>query len=147
MHEGYLKKKDKFWLCCDNLVLLNQRLYVCFVISSSICYWLFKCGVLHVVCVCMCARVRERDRVTSLESAVLTAACVQTHKSFISVCFATLFLFRAWTDGNTNLEAEACDYGKERYISDACLWCSANHNALCQLANQSRLHLLEGGAL
>ncbi len=34
-----------------------------------------------------------------------------------------------------------------RYISDACLRCSANHNALGQLANQSRLHLLEGGAL
>ncbi len=28
-----------------------------------------------------------------------------------------------------------------------CLRCSANHNALGQLANQSRLHLLEGGAL
>ncbi len=28
-----------------------------------------------------------------------------------------------------------------------CLWCSANHNALCQLANQSRLHLLEGGGI
>ncbi len=25
-----------------------------------------------------------------------------------------------------------------------CLWCSANHNALCQLANQSRLRLSEG---
>ncbi len=28
---------------------------VCFVISL-ICYWLLKCGVLHVVCVCVCAR-------------------------------------------------------------------------------------------
>ncbi len=45
------------------------------------------------------------------------------------------------------LKAEARDYGKGRYISDACLWCSANHNALCQLANQSRLRLSEGGAL
>ncbi len=45
------------------------------------------------------------------------------------------------------LKAEACDYGKGRYISDACLWCSANHNALGQLANQSRLCLSEGGAL
>ncbi len=27
------------------------------------------------------------------------------------------------------------------------LWCSANHNALCQLANQSRLCLSEGGTL
>ncbi len=28
------------------------------------------------------------------------------------------------------LKAEARDYGKGRYISDAGLWCSANHNAL-----------------
>ncbi len=33
-----------------------------------------------------------------------------------------------------------------RGISDARLWCSANHNALYQLANQSRLHLSEGEA-
>ncbi len=37
------KKKGKFWvkgkrLCYDNLALLNQRLQVCFVIRSSICY-------------------------------------------------------------------------------------------------------------
>ncbi len=38
-----------------------------FYISLSICYWLFKCGVLRVVCVCERVRVceRERDRVTS----------------------------------------------------------------------------------
>ncbi len=45
------------------------------------------------------------------------------------------------------LKDEVCAYGKGRYISDECLWCSANHNALCLLANQSRLHLLEGGTL
>ncbi len=45
------------------------------------------------------------------------------------------------------LKDEACDYGKGRYISDECLRCSANHNAVCQLANQSRLCLSEGGTL
>ncbi len=45
------------------------------------------------------------------------------------------------------LKAEARYYGKGHYISDSCLWCSANHNALGQLANQSRLCLLEGGTL
>ncbi len=45
------------------------------------------------------------------------------------------------------LKDEARDYEKGRYISDECLRCSANHNALCQLANQSRLCLLEGGTL
>ncbi len=42
------------------------------------------------------------------------------------------------------LEAKAHDYGKGCYISDDCLRCLANHNALCQLANQSRLRLSEG---
>ncbi len=51
----------------------------------------------------------------------------------------TVFIF--------TLKAKARDYGKGRYISDACLWCSANYTALGQLANQSRLCLSEGGAL
>ncbi len=59
---------------------------------------------------------------------------------------------RAWMDGKTNdiiftLKAEAHDYSKERCISDMPLRCSANHNALGQLANQSRLCLSEGGSL
>ncbi len=67
-----------------------------------------------------------------------------------------LFPSRAWTDGKTKdiinglyiiLKAKARDYGKGCYISDSCSWCSANHNALCQLANQSRLRLSEGGTL
>ncbi len=49
----------------------------------------------------------------------------------------TVFIF--------TLKAEASDYGKGR-ISDMFLWCSANHNTLGQLANQSRLCLSEGGA-
>ncbi len=71
---------------------------------------------------------------------------VNTYEHHQCVCHATLFPFRVWTD-KTNLKAEARYYWKGRYISDECLWCSANHNALCQLANQSRLCLLEGGAL
>ncbi len=45
------------------------------------------------------------------------------------------------------LKDEARDYGKGRYISDARLWCSANHDALGQLTNQIRLCSSEGGAL
>ncbi len=45
------------------------------------------------------------------------------------------------------LKAEARNYGKGRYISDSFLWCLGNHNALGQLANQSRLCLSEGGTL
>ncbi len=54
-----------------------------------------------------------------------------------------------WQSGTSEslLKAKASDYGKASYISNVCLWCSANHNALCQLANQSRLCLSEGGTL
>ncbi len=40
----------------------------------------------------------------------------------------TVFIFTS--------KAEAGDYGKGHYISDTRLWCSANHKALGQLANQ-----------
>ncbi len=92
-------------------------------------------------------------------SAVLTAACVlKIHTSIIItvsvtrlcsplglelmvklITLLTVFIF--------TLKAEARDYGKGCYISDSCLCCSANHNALGQLANQSRLCLSERGAL
>ncbi len=99
--------------------------------------------------VCVCVRVRERER----ESAFLIAACVQTHNvtSFITVSVTQLcspleleLMVKLRTLLNVFtfvLKPEAHDYGKGSYISDKCLWCSANHNALCQLANQSRLRL------
>ncbi len=85
-----------------------------------------------------------------------TAACVlQTHTSIITVSVTRLCsplglelmvkLRTLLTVFTFILKAKARDYGKGRYISDSCLWCSANHNALCQLANQSRLRLSEGG--
>ncbi len=40
----------------------SESATVCFVISLSICYWLFKCGVFCVVCVCVCVWERERER-------------------------------------------------------------------------------------
>ncbi len=87
--------------------------------------------------------------------AALTAACVlQIHMSIITVrpCSPLglelmLKLRTLLTVFILNLKAEAHNYGKGRYISNVRLWCSANHNALCQLTNQRRLHLLEGGAL
>ncbi len=82
----------------------------------------------------------------SLSDIVLQRLVYCKYKHHHRVCHATLFPSRAWTD-KTNFKAEARDYGKGNYISDACLWCSVNHNALCQLANQSILSLLEGGAL
>ncbi len=107
----------------------------------------------------MCERGRERERQGHItaESAVLIVACVQTHTSLITVSVTrlcsplvlelmvklrtllTVFIF--------TLKVEARDYGKGRYISDMCLRCSANHTALGQLTNQSRLCLSEEGAL
>ncbi len=48
-------------------------------------------------CVCVCVCVCERGR----HGHITTAACVQTHTSFINVCHATLFPSRDWTDGKT----------------------------------------------
>ncbi len=75
--------------------LLNQRLYV---ISLSICYWLFKCGVLRVMCVCVRERESKLQRCVCVCACVCervrqghtTTACVQTHTSFITVSVTRL---------------------------------------------------------
>ncbi len=86
---------------------------------------------MRVVCVCVCERERERERQghITVESAVFTVACVQIHTSIINVSVTwlcsplglelmvklrtllTVFIF--------TLKAEARDYGKGCYISDA----------------------------
>ncbi len=66
----------------------SESATVCFVISLSICYWLFKCGVLcvtHCVCERECVCEGNRSRVYSPSEIVLTAACVQIHTSIITV--------------------------------------------------------------
>ncbi len=75
-------------------------------LKIGICCWLFKCGVLcerggHITaqqlsCVCVCVCVRESGR-----HGHTTAACVQTHKSFITTSVMWLFPSQAWTDGKT----------------------------------------------
>ncbi len=61
--------------------------------------------------------------------------------------FALCVFVRVRVKAEFILKAEAHNYGKGRYISDAPLRCSDNHNAMCQLANRSRLCLSEGGTL
>ncbi len=59
-----------------NLALLNQR-PLFFVISLNICYWLFKCRVLRVVCALARVCERERDRVKSKHISYLNGSlCV-----------------------------------------------------------------------
>ncbi len=101
------------------------------------------------MCVCVCVCEGNRFTLQPVKnhstSPVLTAACVlQIHSSIIVLMvklriLLTVFIF--------SLKAEAQNYGKQRYISDVRLWCSDNHNALDQLANQNRLCLSKGGVL
>ncbi len=80
------------------------------------------------LCVCVCEKERET-----------TAACVQTHELHHGVCHATLFPFRAWTDGKTKDIINCLYIYFKRWSSQLWqgplhfwhrLWCSANHNAL-----------------
>ncbi len=92
----------------------SESATVCFVISLSICYWLLKCRVLRVMCVCVCVCVWERERERKRERGHITASCVcvcvcvcahvcerrrhghttaaclQTHRSFITVSVTRL---------------------------------------------------------
>ncbi len=75
------------------------------------------------VCVCVCVWVSERGR-----QGHTTAACVQTHTSFIIVSVTWLWspfglelmvqLRTLLTVFTLVLKAEVCDYGKGNYISD-----------------------------
>ncbi len=110
----------------------------------------------------LCVCVWERDRVTSQRSVqpvrnrLNRGLFANTYELHHCVCHVTLFLFRAWTDGKTKDIINCLHFNYESWSSRLWkgvlhfrrgLWCSANHNALCQLANQSRLHLSEGGTL
>ncbi len=111
------------------------------------------------VCVCVCVRMceRESDGHITARQRLIVACVLQIHTSFITVSVTRLRsplrlklmvkLRTLLTVFTFTLKAEAHNYRKGRYISDECLRCSANHNALCQLANQSRLRLSEGGTL
>ncbi len=68
------------------LTLLWQSGYsesatVCFVISWSICYWLFKCWVLLIVCVCVCV-------------CVCASVCVWERGGFTAKLVSFLFALR-----------------------------------------------------
>ncbi len=66
----------------------SESASVCFVISLSICYWLFKCGVLRTVCV----RERERESQRSVLCVCLflcVCVCVckrEGHRASSCVC-------------------------------------------------------------
>ncbi len=74
---------------------------VCFVISLSICYWLLKCRVLCIVCVCVWERERETGSHHSGVSCLNRGLCTNTYELHHCVCRVTLFSSQAWTDGKT----------------------------------------------
>ncbi len=136
---------------------------------SNISNFATDCSNAEFCVSCVCERERERERESHITASCVCvcvcvwshnghtiAACLQTHTSFITVSHATLFPSRLelmvklrtlLTVFTFILKAEVRDYGKGSYISDSCLRCSTNHNALGQLANQSRLRLSKGGTL
>ncbi len=106
-------------------------------------------------------RERERERITSQKS--VKPVSFRNHDLFANtyghhhcVCHVTLFPSRAWTDGKTK-DIINCLYFHFKSWSSRLwkgalnfrhgLWWSAYNNALCQLANQRRLCLSEGGTL
>ncbi len=121
------------------------------------------------VCVCVCVWVRERERERERDSVTASqrsvqpvrnclnrGLCANTYKHHHCVCHTTLFPSRAWTDRKTkdiinclyiHFESWSSRLRKGALHFRCSLWYSANHNALCQLANQSRLCLSEGGTL
>ncbi len=70
----------------------SESATVSFVISLSICYWLFKRRVLRVMCVCARMCERERERVTAQRRVtVCVPACVRErekggHSAALCVC-------------------------------------------------------------
>ncbi len=121
-------------------ICFSESATVFFVISLSICYWLLKCRVLCVVFVCVCMRESEtRSHNRGL--------CANTYELHQCVCHATLFpsrlelMVKLRTLLTFNLKAKACNYGKGRYISDSCLWCTQHRQRLV-LWNKAKPMLL-----
>ncbi len=128
----------------------------------------FACRVCVCVCVCVweCARVWERE-MGSQRSVVCVCVCVHVcekretrshhNRGFITVSVTWLCsplglelmvkLRTLLTVFTFILKAKARKLWRGALHFRRGLWCSASHNALCQLANQSRLCLSEGGTL
>ncbi len=122
-----------------------SRLY--FVIRINVFYWLFKCGVMHIVCVCVCVCVcmhtygtctrtvrvrvceRERERERGSHQNVVSYLnldlCANTYKLHHCVCHVTLFPTRAWTDGKTKDIINCLYFYFESWSSQ--LWKGALH--------------------
>ncbi len=98
------------------------------------------------VCVCVCARLCERGRHGHTTPACVLKIHISIIMSFARLCsplgLELMVNLRTLTVFTFILKADTHDNGKRCYISDSCLWCSANHNALS--AGQSEQTALVG---
>ncbi len=108
-----------------SLRLLNasESATACFVINLNMCYWLFKCWVLRVLCVCVWERETgsHHSGVYSLSGIILIVARLQIHTSIITVSVTRfcsplgldlMVKLRTLTVFTFILKAVAGDYGK-----------------------------------
>ncbi len=157
---------DRFMNLWEEIILTllwqsgtSESATVCFVISWSICYWLLKCRVLSIVCVCerewvscriVCVCLWERES-RSHHNRSLCANTYELHHCVTQLCSPLglelmVKLSTLLTVFSLVLKNWSSRLWKGVLHFRHGLWCSANHNALDQLANQSRL-CLEGEAL
>ncbi len=117
--EGVIWCNFKFWLCHGQSGA-SESATVCFVTSLSIFYWLLKCKVLLFVCVF--AFVREGDTVTQprLVCKHIRASLLCLSRDCSTFGLELMVKLRTLLTVLTLvLKAEARDYGKGSYISDA----------------------------
>ncbi len=97
----------------------SESATVYFIINLIICYWLLKCGVLCVVCVC--SRLWERETRSHNHSSCANTYELHYRLSHDCYPFGLELVIKLWTlltVFTLFLKAEAYDYRKGSYISN-----------------------------
>ncbi len=122
----------------------SESVTVCFVISLSICYWLFKCGVLHVVCVCVCVYVRlcvwerERGSQRSVVCVLVMEILILSRDLFIFSLFTKMIRSGSFSDHFFILHKYASRWRKRvSYV----LFCFKSTNVLYLLVTKKMIWL------
>ncbi len=95
-----------------------------FVISLSICYWLFKCWVLRVVCVCVCERERERGGGVTAQHCVCMCVCACKRERWSQcsvVCVCVLACVRE-RETHGHITTVACVQTHTSFITVSVKW-------------------------
>ncbi len=119
--------------------------------ACRVCVWVCACeserwchsaALFVCVCVCVCERRGRHGHITTAASSLCLSRDCSPLGLELMVKLRTLLTVFTFI-----LKAKARKLWRRALHFRRGLWCSANHNALCQLANQSRLCLSEGGTL